>query len=120
MFQNIEPWRVADHDDTEIYSADGRIYVGTCASADNARLAAALAAGARPDRGGIWLRLHRHRPVHVLRGAAGHTEYLLSSKRQYQGPRVVLNSARTTNYATARLVTHDVLLAAHLFRQRGY
>jgi hypothetical protein len=41
MFQTVESWKVADHDDTEIYSADGRIYIGACASRDDARLAAA-------------------------------------------------------------------------------
>ena len=40
MFVTV-PWRVAGHDDTEIYSADGGIYIGSCASPNNARLAAA-------------------------------------------------------------------------------
>lgn len=41
MFEIVEPWQVADHDDTEIFSADGRVYIGACSSPSTARLAAA-------------------------------------------------------------------------------
>jgi len=44
MFEICEPWCTAHHDETEIYAAFGGAYIGSCASASNARLAAAAPA----------------------------------------------------------------------------